>query len=100
MRITQPSGEEGCLLQRQEAVNLIGLFPLPIAKDAVNKGIHAGCFCWQVVNNMEGLLGWQEEKPCAVGRRDAISQGGAPNWQNRQRMPDKAVLRRRNRADR
>ena len=37
MRITQPSGEEGCLLQRQEAVNLIGLLPLPIAKDAVNK---------------------------------------------------------------
>lgn len=61
MRITQPSGEEGCLLQRQEAVNLIGLFPLPIAKDAVNKGIHAGCFCRQMVNNMEGLLGWQEE---------------------------------------
>ena len=75
MRITQPSGEEGCLLQRQEAVNLIGLFPLPIAKDAVNKGIHAGCFCWQVVNNMEGLLAWQKEKPCTVGGGGAISQG-------------------------
>ncbi len=75
MRVTQPSGEEGCLLQRQEAVNLIGLFPLPIAKDAVNKGIHAGCFCRQVVNDMEGFLAWQKEKPCAVGGGGAVSQG-------------------------
>ena len=64
MFAAEPAGEKRRPPHRQKPVNLVRLFPLPVLKRSIDKGIYACGFCRQVIDDMESGFRGEEKKFC------------------------------------